>query len=252
MKAYKYIFKRQEFWQEELTEFHESILRDAELDEFTGGDLYIILEELISNYFKYSVQPKYKFGIEVRIDILTETIEIILEYEGDDFNPFNYHPVLYETDVENASIGGKGIQMVKKLAETFFYARENYKIKLHIVKNRIMETEMTFTERIEGNVLILSLDGRLDIMSCDSLQKKFDEIIDIQKQNLILVDCEKLSFISSAGLRLFMIALKKLNKINGKIAFCAFNMNNRKIFDITGYDKFFSIYDSIQEALEAF
>lgn len=251
-ELYRFRFSNEIIWHEDLTIFHNQVAENSSIDEFTAGDVYVILEELVSNYFKYAIKPEYKLGIDVSISVSEDVIEIVMEYEGDDFNPFNFEITPHDDDVDKIAIGGKGIYMVKKLADSYFYLREAHLIKLIIFKNRLLELDMNITEKLEGNILVLSLDGRLDIMSCDLLQKKFDEIIDVQKQFNILVECEKLAFISSAGLRLFMIALKRLNKVQGKMAFCSFNLNNRKIFDITGYSKFFSIYDTYQEAVSAF
>lgn len=251
-EIYKCRLSNEIVWHEDLTNFHSQVAENSTLDEFTAGDVYVILEELVSNYFKYSLKPEYRLGLNITITVSEEMIEIVIEYEGDDFNPFTYENETSSEDVDSVAIGGKGIYMVKKLADSYFYLREEKLIKLILFKNRLLESDMEITEKLEGNILVVSLDGRLDIMSCDMLQKKFDEIIDVQKQYNILIECEKLAFISSAGLRLFMIALKKLNKVNGKMAFCSFNLNNRKIFDITGYSKFFSIYDTYQEAVSAF
>jgi anti-sigma B factor antagonist len=187
----------------------------------------------------------------VKLAILESVVELTITYDGEDFNPFGYISQKSE-DVAFANIGGKGIDMVKSLAQNYYYQRNNKTIILSLTKYRNMETEMTIGENEYEDVTVLSLEGRLDIMSSDGLQKKFDEVIDEKQRKQIVVDCRQLSFISSAGLRLFMIALKKLNKMNGKISFCSFNLNNRKIFEITGYDKFFSIYDTLDEALQAF
>ena len=111
---------------------------------------------------------------------------------------------------------------------------------------------MVINVREFPNVTVVELDGRLDILSGENLQQKLDEIVDEQKKYTILIDCNKLSFISSAGLRLFMIVSKKLTRLGGKIAFSAFNDSNKKIFEITGYNKFFSIYADAEEGTKAF
>lgn len=111
---------------------------------------------------------------------------------------------------------------------------------------------MNINEEKIGSVLIVSLIGRLDIMTSETLQAKINELIDVRNERQLLFDCSELSFISSAGLRLFMICLKKLVPVGGRLAFCSFNQNNRKIFDITGYDKMFSIFDDRFEALSNF
>ena len=239
-------------WKEILLAFHENMVIELNIDQFTAGDLYVILEELVSNYFKYSMAEGYAKGILVEIRLKDEVLNIKIEYEGIPFDPFKYIIEIESKDVENARIGGRGLQMVKKLADSFHYEKIDKCNLLFLTKNIISELNMNIQLQEFPNYTVVSLEGRLDIMSGESLQKKLDELVDEQKVYQMIIDCEKLSFISSAGLRLFMITLKKLNKLNGKLAFCSFNLNNRKIFDITGYDKFFAIYDNLNDALDAF
>lgn len=111
---------------------------------------------------------------------------------------------------------------------------------------------MTIHESKEKNVCVVSLTGRLDIMNCEPVEQKFIEVIDTKNEMQLLVDCSQLTFVSSAGLRLFIIALKKLNLKGGKMAFCALDPGTMKIFTISGYDKLFKIYDSRETALANF
>ncbi len=238
-------------WQENISNFHEKAVNDFLLDELVAVDLYIILEELVSNYFKYSIAPGYNVGINISIDRIQESIEIVMEYEAVPFNPFMYNKE-EEFSVESARIGGKGLYLVGCLADSYFYNTKDKKIILKLTKRLNSEDIMNITIEDISGITVVHLDGRLDILSGENLQKTIDELIEDQKKYQILVDCEKLSFISSAGLRLFMIALKKLNKLGGRLAFSAFNGNNKKIFEITGYNKFFSIFSSVEEGVATF
>lgn len=239
-------------WKQSLIDFHYEVIHESEFDEYSSDDLYVILEELVSNYFKYSIDDNYRMGIQIDITFEEPELKIKLEYEGIQFDPFSYVYPEAKSDIEGATVGGHGIHMVKKIANNYYYERKGKRNILYLHKTIYTETDMNITLQEQLKVTVISLEGRLDILSGESLQKTFDELIDEKKSYNLIVDCEKLSFISSAGLRLFMIVLKKLNKINGRLAFCSFNLNNRKIFDITGYDKFFCIFDNLDEALKAF
>lgn len=101
------------------------------------------------------------------------------------------------------------------------------------------------------NFTILSIDGRLDIVNYDALDNKLSEIFDEKKIFHLILDCEKLTFISSAGLRLFVMALKKTSAGGGKLAVCALNETNRKIFDLSGYTKAFDLFPDLLSATSA-
>jgi anti-anti-sigma factor len=238
-------------WQQELLEFHERAVVEYTLNDLISADTYIILEELISNYFKYSFSQDYVPGLSLTLSQIEEFLQMIIEYESSGFNPFMYQPE-EENSVEDAKIGGKGLHMVRRLADSHVYCREGHKDILKLTKRLKTEDFMNVTIEEFPHVTVVHLDGRLDILSGEALQATFDKLIDEQKKYHLLVDCEQLSFISSAGLRLFMIILKKLNKLDGRLAFSAFNGNNKKIFEITGYNKFFNIYSSIEDGKKAF
>ncbi len=134
----------------------------------------------------------------------------------------------------------------------------NFQNQLFIIKFNLClvfiktKVPMEIIESKENTVYIVSLGGRLDIMNCEVVENKFLEVIDEKKETNLLVDCSALTFVSSAGLRLFIIALKKLNSKGGKMAFSSLDANTMKIFTISGYDKLFKIYKTREEALVNF
>lgn len=110
---------------------------------------------------------------------------------------------------------------------------------------------LNLSESLRGNFLVLSIDGRLDIMNYEILEDKLNEIFDEQKIFHLVMECEKLTFISSAGLRLFVMALKKVASNGGKLAVSGLNETNKKIFDLSGYTKAFDLFPDLDSALTA-
>jgi anti-anti-sigma factor len=110
---------------------------------------------------------------------------------------------------------------------------------------------MTITESIHNSVAILELDGRLDISEVENFENKLRELMD-RKIFKIILDCNKLNFISSAGLRILIVIQKDLEPQNGEIAFFGFNTSTRKIFDITGYMNLFPVCENRLAALQRY
>lgn len=104
----------------------------------------------------------------------------------------------------------------------------------------------------ENSVRIIALSGRLDIMHAEGFENTINEYIDGLNESKMLIDCENLTFISNAGLRVFMIALKKMKAKLGKLVLTGMNESNRKVFQITGYEKLFTIADTREEGLSLF
>ena len=61
----------------------------------------------------------------------------------------------------------------------------------------------------DNGTLTIALEGRMDITTAPDLEK---EIKDLDGVTELIFDLEKLTYISSAGLRVLLLAQKKMNK----------------------------------------
>lgn len=60
-----------------------------------------------------------------------------------------------------------------------------------------------------GDTLLVEIEGRLDTITSPELQASLTE--NLQDVDLLVFDCEKLAYISSAGLRVLLWAQKKMD-----------------------------------------
>jgi anti-anti-sigma factor len=95
---------------------------------------------------------------------------------------------------------------------------------------------------------VIELQGRLDTAQSSLVEKKFLEILD-QGHKKILLDCKELDYISSSGLRVFLIAQKRITGVSGTLRICCLQPNIREIFDISGFSMIFSISSDLESAL---
>ncbi len=93
-------------------------------------------------------------------------------------------------------------------------------------------------KRNDKNLEIL-LEGRLDTNTSSELEKKESELDGID--NLIL-NLEKLDYISSAGLRVLLSMQKIMNK-QGNMIITNVSENVKDIFDVTGFSDILKIQD---------
>ena len=110
---------------------------------------------------------------------------------------------------------------------------------------------MDITERKVGNVNIVVLGGRLDILASKDLEEKLDPLLDADRVCLV-VSLDQLDYISSSGLRVLLASLKKVRKREGDIKLACVKPSVKEIFDIAGFSPLFSIYDVEDVAVEAF
>lgn len=98
-----------------------------------------------------------------------------------------------------------------------------------------------------GIIITVEVIGRLDAASSAELEEKLDSIIDDGNKNIIL-DLKDLEYVSSSGLRVFLIILKKVSNLTGKFLLCNLKPNIREIFEISGFVDIFKIYNTPEEA----
>ena len=109
---------------------------------------------------------------------------------------------------------------------------------------------MDIQEERKGQVVIVKVSGRLDSNNSSELERKISDLVD-KNEKVILVDCQQLSYVSSSGLRVFLMGLKKMNAVQGKFWICSLQDMVQEVFDISGFTGIFSIFGSQSEALNA-
>lgn len=99
-----------------------------------------------------------------------------------------------------------------------------------------LETTVAYCE----DMFVVDLQGRLDAVTSGEFQKLLLEKIEQTKRDLIL-DCEGLDFVSSAGLRTFLTGQKALQAKGFQLRLVHVNESIMKVLVMTGFDKFLKI-----------
>ena len=108
---------------------------------------------------------------------------------------------------------------------------------------------MEITEHKTVDVVTLSLSGKLDTTTAKTFEEKVLARIDSGNRRFV-IDLAQLDYISSAGLRVFILAGKRLNSANGKMVLCSLKDPVREVFDIVGFTSIISVYGSHDEAIK--
>jgi len=87
--------------------------------------------------------------------------------------------------------------------------------------------------------LTLSLSGKIDTNTAPLLQKVVDEELD--GITALTVDLKEVGYVSSAGLRVLLAAVKKLEKADGVMTVTNVSDAVMDIFTITGFDNILTI-----------
>ena len=91
---------------------------------------------------------------------------------------------------------------------------------------------MTINTEKNNETLTLKIEGRLDTTTAPVLEQTIQEEADAVKD--LILDMEKLNYISSAGLRVLLATQKKMNKI-GTLRLINVCDAVMEVFEMTGF-----------------
>ena len=103
------------------------------------------------------------------------------------------------------------------------------------------------TERQDG-VLSARVGGRIDGSNVAEFEEAIRTAIE-ESDRAVIMDFEKLVYISSAGLRAILLTAKSLGNRNAKFALCSLSDQIREVFETSGFDKVIAIHPSKAEEL---
>lgn len=108
---------------------------------------------------------------------------------------------------------------------------------------------MEITEERRENILILRVIGRLDASTSKTMEERLLSIIDSGEGRLV-IELSQLDYISSAGLRVFLLAAKRMGNTNGRMILCSLKGVVKQVFDIAGFSSFLTLAGSTEEAIK--
>lgn len=91
---------------------------------------------------------------------------------------------------------------------------------------------MNIEKNLNGTELTVSLEGRLDTNTAPELEASLKE--DLDGVTELVLNLEKLEYISSAGLRVLLSAQKIMNK-QGSMVVKGANSVVMEVFEVTGF-----------------
>ena len=110
---------------------------------------------------------------------------------------------------------------------------------------------MEIIQEIQGGIKIFRLRGRLDHTTSQEFKDElFREISGVS--NKIIINCENLDYMSSAGIRVIFEAHHALLREDGQIILCSMQKHIREVFKRTKFDNYVPIIDNMDQALETF
>jgi anti-sigma B factor antagonist len=110
--------------------------------------------------------------------------------------------------------------------------------------------ELSLSARTQGAHTVLEVGGEIDVYTAPQLRERLIELVE-GGQAHIVVDMEQVEFLDSTGLGVLVGGLKRVRAHDGSLALVCAQERILKIFRITGLEKVFGIFPTVEEAVAA-
>lgn len=103
----------------------------------------------------------------------------------------------------------------------------------------------------QGGATVLSARGRVDSMTAGRLGDALNAAI-TAGNTLLVLDLSGVDYMSSAGLRELVNALKKVKRASGDLRLAQPSRRVREVMEMAGLDTIFLIFETSDEAVESY
>jgi anti-anti-sigma factor len=112
---------------------------------------------------------------------------------------------------------------------------------------------MNVASRRYADAEVLQVNGRLDQDTCDAFKGDLLQVVERAARDggAIVLDLTGLEYVSSAGLRCFVLAARQAKSQQGRVLVASLQPMVREIFEISHFNLIFQVFPTVREALGA-
>ena len=101
-----------------------------------------------------------------------------------------------------------------------------------------------------GATVLVLAEPRLDSSNADAFNEELESASG-SANRAVVIDMQDLHYISSAGLRAIMQAVRRMQQQGGSLALCSLSTEVRGVFETSGFDQLIAIHPTRAEAVAA-
>ncbi len=110
---------------------------------------------------------------------------------------------------------------------------------------------MKLTVGDAGEVKIVRIEGELNTQTSPDAEAQLTQLIDAGARKVV-VNFERLDYITSAGLHILLATAKQLRVGGGELRVCSLSDLVQEVFEMSGFDSIMSVSKNEAEALKGF
>lgn len=109
--------------------------------------------------------------------------------------------------------------------------------------------DLSLSTRESAGTHIVDVDGEIDVSTSPKLRERLVGLVNAGATRVV-VNLEHVEFIDSTGLGVLVGVLKRLRARDGSLSIVCSEAGLLRVFTITGLEKVFAIYPSVESATE--
>lgn len=114
-----------------------------------------------------------------------------------------------------------------------------------------MPNHFSVETETDGDFVVIRLEGAVDAHTAPKFEEAVEKVIEDGK-NKIVVDCQQMTYISSAGLGVFMCFIEEVREEGGDIKICGLSDKVKQPFEILGFESIYDFCDNVDGARARF
>ncbi|HZT87887.1 MAG TPA: anti-sigma factor antagonist [Stellaceae bacterium] len=222
----------------ELAAVIEPFLEARRVPEDIVFRINMAVDELLTNAITYGYRDDARHLIRVNVAVADEVIDVNIEDDAVAFDPFERDEVDVSRDIEERQIGGLGIHLVKEMLQYANYRRVGDRNRIALRQSFVAVAEPQLQKGavmsdLQRSVL-LAPSGRLDANTSADFEKEVMQQLSLAPSGMVM-DFSGLRYVSSAGLRVVLLAAKKLKAAGGTFVLCGLSSSIEEVFKISGF-----------------
>lgn len=91
-----------------------------------------------------------------------------------------------------------------------------------------------------GGTTVVTATGRLDFGAANTFQQQLEQAVGVRPARVV-VDCAGLEYVSSAGLRAFLVAARTAKAAAVGFSACGLQPSVKEVFEISGFSRIIEI-----------
>jgi len=110
---------------------------------------------------------------------------------------------------------------------------------------------MNIQQTGHDGVMVLAPSGRIDTTTSGAVEEAVRRAVDEGARRLV-IDFSGVEYISSAGLRVFLVLAKRMRDLHGRLILCGMPEPVAQVFRLAGFMALFQVEASLDHALAKF